>query len=312
VEEQPIDCPDAIESSASEDEQPPRAVAPAWHTIVFMVAVIVLSWRSADRFQAGHGEINRPILYATMAASQLVMIAWVLIGLRIRKVHLHSITGVFRWNPRALAVDLGIATLFWICSMMVLASFGVMWMKVEQMIVRPHAAPITMQSAPIKAPPPAMPVQSPSIAVSSASSSSASTSSASITLRPKLTDEQRSTLAVIGRLAPANAWEVMGWILLSLLAGCCEEIVFRGYLQRQFVTLMRGGLVGAVLLSALCFGAAHAYQGARGMFLIGIYGVLFSLLALVRGSLRPGMIAHGWHDLMTGLAVAMLHAYHVF
>ena len=35
--------------------------------------------------------------------------------------------------------------------------------------------------------------------------------------------------------------------------------------------------------------------------LTAIYGALFTLLALWRKSLRPGMIAHAWTDIVGGL-----------
>jgi membrane protease YdiL (CAAX protease family) len=53
--------------------------------------------------------------------------------------------------------------------------------------------------------------------------------------------------------------------------------------------------------SALIFGAAHGYEGGRRMLLIGIYGAMFGLMADFRRSLRPGMLAHAFHDAVMGL-----------
>jgi membrane protease YdiL (CAAX protease family) len=66
-----------------------------------------------------------------------------------------------------------------------------------------------------------------------------------------------------------------------------------------------------VLASALIFGGAHAYQGARSMALLAVFGALFGVLALYRRSLRAGMFAHAWHDWIAGLALALLRANHV-
>jgi membrane protease YdiL (CAAX protease family) len=66
-----------------------------------------------------------------------------------------------------------------------------------------------------------------------------------------------------------------------------------------------------VLFSALVFGGAHAYQGVRSMMMLAVFGALFSFLALFRGSLRAGMFAHSWHDLIAGLALALLKSYHL-
>ena len=47
------------------------------------------------------------------------------------------------------------------------------------------------------------------------------------------------------------------------------------------------------------------------LIMLAVFGALFSLLALFRRSLRAGMIAHGWHDLIAGLALALLRSYHL-
>ena len=119
------------------------------------------------------------------------------------------------------------------------------------------------------------------------------------------------SLRALKQLAPANGREIAAWALLCLLVGFIEEIVFRGYLQRQFIGWARGSVGLGVLASAVVFGSAHAYEGARGMVLITVFGVLFSLLALYRRSLRAGIFAHAWHDLIAGLAIALLRSNHV-
>jgi len=45
--------------------------------------------------------------------------------------------------------------------------------------------------------------------------------------------------------------------------------------------------------------------------MLTVFGVLFSVLALYRRSLRAGMFAHSWHDLLAGLALALLKSTHV-
>jgi uncharacterized protein len=104
----------------------------------------------------------------------------------------------------------------------------------------------------------------------------------------------------IGQLAPASLPEAALWVALSVSAGICEEFVFRGYLQQQFGRAT-GRTWAGVAASALLFGGAHGYEGIAGMLMITVYGALFSLLATKRGSLRAGMIAHGWHDSVTGI-----------
>jgi uncharacterized protein len=101
-------------------------------------------------------------------------------------------------------------------------------------------------------------------------------------------------------MLPHGGAEVTLWIALSVTAGICEETIFRGYLQRQFIALTKSAS-GGILLSAAAFGAAHAYQGFRMVILIGLYGAMFGILAYWRGSVRPGMIAHAWQDSLNGV-----------
>ena len=109
----------------------------------------------------------------------------------------------------------------------------------------------------------------------------------------------------LGFLIPGSKLELAVWFCMSATAGFCEEIIFRGYLQRQFATITNSVLAG-VLLSAAAFGAAHGYEGVARMVLIGIYGLMFGLLAWWRKSLRPGMIAHAWHDAFSGAVLRTL------
>lgn len=111
-------------------------------------------------------------------------------------------------------------------------------------------------------------------------------------------------------LAPRNATEMLLWIGLSLSAGFCEEFVFRGYFLRQFSSPLHRLWLG-VLLSSLLFGLGHGYEGAAGMIAITVYGALFCALAILRDSLRPGMIAHAWQDIFTGAALVLLRHVHL-
>jgi hypothetical protein len=108
-------------------------------------------------------------------------------------------------------------------------------------------------------------------------------------------------------LLPQTHLEIYLWILTSLTAGICEEIIFRGYFQKQFIA-WTGSIPTGLLLSAAVFGAGHIYQGVKSSIIIMVYGVLFGILAERRKSLRPGMITHAWHDAITGLVVRLVRA----
>jgi uncharacterized protein len=101
-------------------------------------------------------------------------------------------------------------------------------------------------------------------------------------------------------MMPQTPSEVILWILLSLTAGFCEEVIYRGYLQRQFSALTHS-FVGGIGLQAIAFGLSHGNQGRKEILLIAVYGVCFGLLAHWRRSLRPGMLAHALQDTLGGL-----------
>lgn len=106
--------------------------------------------------------------------------------------------------------------------------------------------------------------------------------------------------AQTGFLLPHNLVEKIAWVLLSVVAGACEELTFRTYLQRQFGAIAGSGAVG-VMLQAAIFGVSHGYQGWKPMVTITLFGILFGLLAWWRGNVRSAMIAHTAVDVFGGL-----------
>jgi CAAX protease family protein len=121
---------------------------------------------------------------------------------------------------------------------------------------------------------------------------------------------------VIMAIAPQTLAQVLVWVALCATAGMVEEFVFRGYLLQQFSSLAknlgpRGKLTIGVIASSLLFGAAHGYEGIGGMIAITAYGAMFCILAIRRRSLRAGMIAHAWHDSVTGIALAIAKHTHL-
>ncbi len=110
-------------------------------------------------------------------------------------------------------------------------------------------------------------------------------------------------------LLPETATEAIVFVLLSCVAGFCEEVIFRGYLQRQF-TAWTGNVIAGVVLQSAVFGAAHLYQGLKGVVVITVYGAMFGILASMRKSLRPGIMQHCAQDSMSGIAGVFLKKYH--
>ena len=79
-----------------------------------------------------------------------------------------------------------------------------------------------------------------------------------------------------------------------------EEILFRGYLMRQFTKFFgdsRVSLVINIVLFGVIFGWLHAYQGISGQIVTGIVGSLFAIIFHVRKhDLWFNVALHGFLD----------------
>lgn len=107
----------------------------------------------------------------------------------------------------------------------------------------------------------------------------------------------------LGSLVPRSGVERALFVLVAVTAGFCEEVLYRGWLWRFFGDVT-GHLWIAVVLSAVTFGFAHAYQGRAGIISTGIVALLFSVPVLLANSLVPGQVIHTGLDLMNGLLLS--------
>ncbi len=104
----------------------PRAIAPAWHTVGLIVAVLALSFSGSERMAANasrpHGRL---ILYIGTIVVDWVIVGYIWIGLRRRGVTLRDLIGG-RWqSTEDVLLDLAIAVGFWLTwsLLVVIASF---------------------------------------------------------------------------------------------------------------------------------------------------------------------------------------------
>jgi membrane protease YdiL (CAAX protease family) len=293
-----------------QDEQPspapapaqvePRGIAPLWHSIVLILGILAFSiWGSKsgssgtiNPFAPVHGAAQasangtdsvRLIRYGLTGALELLVVAWVALGLRLRKRSFRSLFGAWPSGLNNITKEAGIAAAFWICSMIVLVCVAVSWGVIQNKIYQHQTA--SQSANPSQPAPGSAQKQSPQ-------------------------QEQAEMARQLMELAPANGIEIAAWGLLCLVVGFSEELIFRGYLQQQSIAVLRN-LPAGVVLTALIFGAAHGYQGVRGIVLIGIYGALFGCITLLRKNLFPGMLAHSWHDFATGMLLAFIRTTHL-
>jgi len=213
-------------------------IAPAWHTIVFIVIFIALSVVGGF-FQHAAKQHPQPTVpstgavpgYVSVIISEWLLVLYVRMGVRKRGVRLRDLVGG-RWATSADVIkDIALSAALW---------------AVWTLLQNSHLL-------------------------------------------------GSGTNAAQG-LLPQGILESLVWIPLALSAGFCEELAFRGYLQKQFQAIA-GSTALAVLFQAIVFGVGHLYEGVGAATRITLFGVLFGLLAVWRKSLRPGMIAHAWSDI---------------
>lgn len=87
--------------------------------------------------------------------------------------------------------------------------------------------------------------------------------------------------------------------MVAVTAGICEEALFRGFLLWYLGSLVP--LIPALVLGAVLFGMAHAYQGTKGVIQTGTVGLGLVLLYKISGSLWVPMVVHIFVDLNSGL-----------
>jgi membrane protease YdiL (CAAX protease family) len=101
----------------------------------------------------------------------------------------------------------------------------------------------------------------------------------------------------ISFLLPYSGIDKIFWVIMSLVAGICEEAGFRGFVLTKLNFWIKNWWLTS-LVSSVFFGLGHLYQGVGGLILTGIYGFLFCLLFIWRKSLFPGIVAHTLQDVM--------------
>lgn len=116
--------------------------------------------------------------------------------------------------------------------------------------------------------------------------------------RPKAVASLREQFSFADPLVPRTSGERRGFWLLSVTAGICEEIVFRGFLM--WLIAAWTDLALAVIISSVLFGCMHIYLGAAQVPKTAIAGLLFALVVVASGSLWPAIVIHAAVDLNAG------------
>lgn len=116
------------------------------------------------------------------------------------------------------------------------------------------------------------------------------------------TDEHqgiRKKLAYIQWMTPSTAKEARYFIWgLSITAGICEEILFRGYLMQVLGDYFPTYAV--VIISSLAFGLPHIYQGPVHIIRTAIVGTTMALIYLFTDSIIIPILLHAAFDMYGG------------
>lgn len=110
---------------------------------------------------------------------------------------------------------------------------------------------------------------------------------------------------IVRQLLPATRRDRTLFLGVSVTAGVCEEIVFRGFLLYALLHAT-GSLALAVLLSSGVFGVVHAYQQAPGALRAALIGAVLALPLLLTGSIYPAILAHALVDIISGFWLSRL------
>lgn len=114
----------------------------------------------------------------------------------------------------------------------------------------------------------------------------------------KLQEKSSKAARKLAFLLPSTGEERQWWWVVSLTAGICEEIVYRGFLVHYWhVMPFHVSMTWALVVSSVIFGIGHLYQGIAGSVQTAMMGFLLGALFLITGDLLVPMMVHAVMDL---------------
>ncbi len=120
-------------------------------------------------------------------------------------------------------------------------------------------------------------------------------------LRTKFRPMARIRIFVESVLKPwMQGWSIGALAVISILAGLCEEVLFRGVLQD--ILERSQGRVPAVMMASAAFGVCHWITPGYAL-VAGLMGLYLGILRCWTGNLLTPMVAHGWYDFIVLLWV---------
>lgn len=111
-------------------------------------------------------------------------------------------------------------------------------------------------------------------------------------------DAFRRRIAGGALILPRDREELYWFLGVSVTAGICEEILYRGF--ALWVLQRWTGFFGAAAISTVLFGLGHGYQGRKGVLRTAALAVVFVLTLVLCASLVPAIVIHIVLDVVAG------------
>lgn len=106
---------------------------------------------------------------------------------------------------------------------------------------------------------------------------------------PQAMAEMQETMAeMIANFLRSDNVLLLGVFHIGVVPAICEEIMYRGYIQRAFEKSW--GIIAAILISGAIFGAYHLQ--ISNFLPLATLGVFLAYLTYISDSLVPAMVAH--------------------
>lgn len=122
----------------------------------------------------------------------------------------------------------------------------------------------------------------------------------SVTRQPEQLEKHRKQLGGLSFILPHTAKELKAFDAVSVTAGICEEVIYRGYAIAYLTAVLGLPFWVAALLSSVVFGVAHSYQGPAGIPRTAAVGGMLALLYGLTGALWAPMVVHAVMDITSG------------
>ena len=114
---------------------------------------------------------------------------------------------------------------------------------------------------------------------------------------PGIADEYQ---AAIGNFVAMTLF----WLSLTIIAPVSEEIAFRGFILRGWMST-RLGVTGAIVLSSLLFAAIHGPNQLAVFISLFVGGMLLATVRWLSGSIVPTILMHATWNLGCGILMAL-------